>query len=95
MKELETTKQVIKSLNTKLTQKSRPVELVKSWDIEGKGFIDHNNLKTILNGHGYHVNDNDVNAIMALANPNNNGKVNTGDIYNMIKKEDLNFEGLN
>lgn len=95
LKELKKSKRVIKSLNTKLAQKARPIEVLQSWDIEGKGYINKANLKTILNGQGYKVNDTDVEAIMTIANPQNNGKLNTGDVYKMIKKGEGNFDGLN
>ena len=69
LKELKKSKRVLKSLNRKLAQKARPIEVLQSWDIEGKGYISKKNLKTILNGQGYKVNDTDVEAIMAIANP--------------------------
>lgn len=92
---MKKSKSILKSLNRKLAQKSRPIEVLHSWDIEGKGYIDKKNLKTILNGQGYEVNDQDVEALMTIANPDSNGQLNTGDVYKMIKRGESNFEGLN
>lgn len=41
--------------------------------MEGKGHVNSENLKRILNDNGYNLRDKDIQNLMSLANPDNKG----------------------
>jgi hypothetical protein len=58
--DLKPSRNVINSLNQKLGEKRKPIEMLQSWDMEGKGHVNSDNLKRVLNDNGYNLKDKDI-----------------------------------
>lgn len=82
------------SLNQKLEEKTNPMKFIGSWDIEGKGFVNENNLQRVLNDMGYSMNQSDIKNFMGVVNPHNQGKLTNSELYGVISKAESNFKNL-